>query len=155
MISGVSSVNRRDARYVGTVDPLCFRDVADRAVHAVIKLSLPPPCPRRRFDERAIRLRFRVRHDFAAVRGDNALAAAAALETRAVSIAGALPASLLSAAAVGERDGRTAMAKGQKRSNREAKKPKADKKKTLASAGTVPSALAKPQPGGAKTETKK
>jgi hypothetical protein len=56
---------------------------------------------------------------------------------------------------VGERDGRTAMAKGQKRSNREAKKPKADKKKTLASTGTTPSALAKPQPGGAKAETKK
>jgi hypothetical protein len=53
------------------------------------------------------------------------------------------------------RDGRTVMAKGQKRSNREAKKPKADKKKTLASTGTVPSALAKPQPAGAKAETKK
>ena len=46
------------------------------------------------------------------------------------------------------------MAKGQKRSNREAKKPKADKKKALASTGTAPSALAKPKPGGAKTETK-
>ena len=56
---------------------------------------------------------------------------------------------------VGERDGRTAMAKGQKRSNREAKKPKANKKKTLASTGTTPSAVAKPQPGGAKAETKK
>jgi hypothetical protein len=88
-------------------------------------------------------------------RRDDALAAAPALETRAVSIAGALPVSLLSAAAVGERDGGTAMAKGQKRSNREAKKPKADKKKTLASTGTVPSALAKPQRGGAKAETKK
>ena len=47
------------------------------------------------------------------------------------------------------------MAKGQKRSNREAKKPKADKKKTLSSTGTTPSAVAKPQPGGAKAETKK
>ena len=47
------------------------------------------------------------------------------------------------------------MAKGQKRSNREAKKPKADKKKTLASTGTVPSALAKPKPGAAKAESKK
>jgi hypothetical protein len=47
------------------------------------------------------------------------------------------------------------MAKGQKRSNREAKKPKADKKKTLASTSTAPSALAKPQRGGAKAETKK
>jgi hypothetical protein len=47
------------------------------------------------------------------------------------------------------------MAKGQKRSNREAKKPKADKKKDRALAGTVPSALAKPQRGGAKAETKK
>jgi hypothetical protein len=46
------------------------------------------------------------------------------------------------------------MAKGQKRSNREAKKPKADKKKVLATAGTAPNALAKPKPGGAKTETK-
>jgi hypothetical protein len=47
------------------------------------------------------------------------------------------------------------MAKGQKRSNREAKKPKADKKKAPASSGTVPGALAKPQVGGAKAETKK
>jgi hypothetical protein len=47
------------------------------------------------------------------------------------------------------------MAKSQKRSNGEAKKPKADKKKTLASTGTVPSAPAKPKPGAARTETKK
>jgi hypothetical protein len=47
------------------------------------------------------------------------------------------------------------MAKGQKRSNREAKKPKAGKKKTLASTGTVPSAPAKPKPGAARAETKK
>ena len=47
------------------------------------------------------------------------------------------------------------MAKGQKRSNREAKKPKANKKKILASTGITPSAVAKPQPGGAKAETKK
>jgi hypothetical protein len=47
------------------------------------------------------------------------------------------------------------MAKGQKRSNREAKKPKADKKKTLASTGTVPSALAKPKPGAAAAGGKK
>ena len=39
------------------------------------------------------------------------------------------------------------MAKGQKRSNREAKKPKADKKKLPASSGTVPDALNKPKPG--------
>jgi hypothetical protein len=83
-----------------------------------------------------------------------ARASAVALDTRAVSIAGTLPVSLLSAAADGERDGSTAMAKGQKRSNREAKKPKADKKKTPGSS-TAPSALAKAQPGGAKAETKK
>lgn len=47
------------------------------------------------------------------------------------------------------------MAKGQKRSNREAKKPKADKKKILASTATVPNASAKPKPGAAKAETKK
>jgi hypothetical protein len=47
------------------------------------------------------------------------------------------------------------MAKGQKRSNREAKTPKAGKKKILASTSTAPSALATPQPGGAKAETKK
>ena len=41
------------------------------------------------------------------------------------------------------------MAKGQKRSNREAKKPKANKKKDLASAGAVPNELAKPKPGAA------
>jgi len=41
------------------------------------------------------------------------------------------------------------MAKGQKRSNREVKKPKADKKKVLATAGTVPGVLAKAKPGAA------
>jgi hypothetical protein len=47
-----------------------------------------------------------------------------------------------------------AMAKGQKRSNREAKKPKADKKKILASAGSAPNAPAKPKPGAGKAEAK-
>jgi hypothetical protein len=47
------------------------------------------------------------------------------------------------------------MAKGQKRSNREAKKPKADKKKPAAAAGTVPGALAKPKPGAASAGSKK
>ena len=47
------------------------------------------------------------------------------------------------------------MAKGQKRSNREPKKPKADKKKILASAGAVPSAPAKPKPGAASAGSKK
>jgi hypothetical protein len=46
-------------------------------------------------------------------------------------------------------DRRTAMAKGQKRSNREVKKPKADKKKAPASTGSVPDALAKTKPGAA------
>ncbi len=41
------------------------------------------------------------------------------------------------------------MAKGQKRGNREAKKPKANKKKTPPSPGTVTTALAKPRPGAA------
>jgi hypothetical protein len=41
------------------------------------------------------------------------------------------------------------MAKGQKRSNREAKKPKADKKKVPASAATVSSTPAKSKPGAA------
>jgi len=44
---------------------------------------------------------------------------------------------------------RAAMAKGQKRSNREIKKPKADKKKVPATAGTVPGVLAKAKPGAA------
>jgi hypothetical protein len=47
------------------------------------------------------------------------------------------------------------MAKGQKRSSREAKKPKADKKKILASTVIVSNATAKPTPGAAKAETKK
>jgi hypothetical protein len=47
------------------------------------------------------------------------------------------------------------MAKGQKRSNREAKKPKADKKKILASAGSALSAPTKPKPGVGQAETKK
>ena len=47
------------------------------------------------------------------------------------------------------------MAKGQKRSNREAKKPKANKKKDLALTGTVSNALAKPKPGAATAESKK
>ena len=45
------------------------------------------------------------------------------------------------------------MAKGQKRSNREAKKPAAGKKKILAS--DVPSVLAKPKPGAATAGSKK
>jgi hypothetical protein len=47
-----------------------------------------------------------------------------------------------------------AMAKGQKRSNREAKKPKADKKKAPATAGSVPDAVAKAKPGGAAASKK-
>lgn len=47
------------------------------------------------------------------------------------------------------------MAKGQKRGNREAKKPAGSKKKVLASDGSVPSALAKPKPGGATAGSKK
>jgi hypothetical protein len=47
------------------------------------------------------------------------------------------------------------MAKGQKRSNREAKKPKADKNKDSASTGTVSNALAKPKPGAATAVSKK
>jgi hypothetical protein len=47
------------------------------------------------------------------------------------------------------------MAKGQKRSNREAKKPKADKKKTPAASGTVPSVLAKPKSGAGAAGGKK
>lgn len=47
------------------------------------------------------------------------------------------------------------MAKGQKRSNREPKKPKADKKKISASSGPVPGAPAKPRPGVATPASKK
>jgi hypothetical protein len=50
---------------------------------------------------------------------------------------------------------RAAMAKGQKRSNREIKKPKADKKKTPIVAGTVPSAMAKAKPGATPAAGKK
>jgi hypothetical protein len=47
------------------------------------------------------------------------------------------------------------MAKGQKRSSREAKKPKADKKKPAASPGTVSSALGKPKPAAPVVEKRK
>jgi hypothetical protein len=47
------------------------------------------------------------------------------------------------------------MAKGQKRSNREAKKPKADKKKVLAPPGTALSTPAKTKPGAATAGNKK
>ncbi len=47
------------------------------------------------------------------------------------------------------------MAKGQKRSNREAKKPKANQKKTPSSPGTVTTALAKPRSSAAAPESKK
>jgi hypothetical protein len=56
---------------------------------------------------------------------------------------------------VGGEMGERQMAKGQKRRNREAKKPKADKKKILASASTVQNAPAKQDPGAAKAEIKK
>jgi hypothetical protein len=87
----------------------------------------------------------------AAVGCDDALAATLALDTRFRLPVRCRPAYCQRLGA-GERDGRSAMAKGQKRSNREPKKPKADKKKTLASTGTAPGA--KPKPGGAKAETK-
>lgn len=47
------------------------------------------------------------------------------------------------------------MAKGQKRGNREAKKPAARKQKILASSGSVPNVLAKPKPGAATAGSKK
>ena len=47
------------------------------------------------------------------------------------------------------------MTKGQKRSNREAKKPAAGKKKILAPDGSVPSVLAKPKPNAATGGSKK
>jgi hypothetical protein len=50
--------------------------------------------------------------------------------------------------------GRAALAKGQKRSGREPKKPKADKKKLGPAGSTVASTLAKPKPGEA-AQTKK
>jgi len=47
------------------------------------------------------------------------------------------------------------MAKGQKRSNREAKKPKADKKKILASAAAASSMPGKTKPGAATAGSQK
>ena len=47
------------------------------------------------------------------------------------------------------------MAKGQKRSSREAKKPKADKKKIPATAGVGAGASAKPKAGAATAGSKK
>jgi hypothetical protein len=47
------------------------------------------------------------------------------------------------------------MAKGQKRSNREAKKPKADKKKLPATAGLGVAAPVKPKAGAAAAGSKK
>lgn len=52
-------------------------------------------------------------------------------------------------------DWRIDMAKGQRRSNREAKKPKAGKKKTLAASSTVPHAVAKSKSGTAAPTTGK
>jgi hypothetical protein len=51
--------------------------------------------------------------------------------------------------------GRRTMAKGQKRSNREPKKPKADKKKSTASPGTEAVTTAKPKSGPAAAGGKK
>jgi hypothetical protein len=47
------------------------------------------------------------------------------------------------------------VAKGQKRSNRETKKPKADKKKLAAMPTTVSSVLSKPKSGVTEAEKKK
>ena len=52
-------------------------------------------------------------------------------------------------------DWRIDMAKGQRRSNREAKKPKAGKKKPLAASSTVPHAVAKSKSGTAAPTTGK
>jgi len=47
------------------------------------------------------------------------------------------------------------MAKGQKRTSREAKKPKADKKKLVASPGTVSDAFGKPKPAAPAADKRK
>jgi hypothetical protein len=56
---------------------------------------------------------------------------------------------------VDAQNGRTVMAKGQKKSKREAKKPPASKKKILASDGSVQSVLVKPKRGAAAAADKK
>ena len=103
----------------------------------------------------AVRPRVPRGHKLAAVRRDDPLAPAAAPKLKRFQIVGTLPVSLLLPTARECAPWRTAMAKGQKRSNREAKKPKANKKKDLASTGTVSNALAKPKPGAATAESKK
>ena len=60
-------------------DQLGLGDLGDRCVDA-FEQPLPPPCPRKRLDEGAVRLRLVGGDDSAPVGGDDALAAPAALE---------------------------------------------------------------------------
>lgn len=62
-------------------DQLGLGDLGDRCVDAFIEQPLPPPCPRKRLDEGAVRLRLVGGDDSAPVGGDDALAAPAALES--------------------------------------------------------------------------
>jgi hypothetical protein len=79
--------------------PVTAGHVRHRDVITAIEQALPAPGSRERLDKGAVRLGLSRRHELAAVGGDHALAAAAALGTRAVSIAGGLPVSLVSVAA--------------------------------------------------------
>jgi hypothetical protein len=67
--------------HVALRDVFGVADLADCGLDAVIEHPLPSPCPRKRLDEGAVRLRLRDRRKLAAVRGYDALAAAAALES--------------------------------------------------------------------------
>jgi hypothetical protein len=78
--------------------PVTAGHVRHRGVITTIEQALPAPGSRERLDKGAVRLGLSRRHELAVIGGDDALAAAAALDTRAVSIAGGLPVSLLSAA---------------------------------------------------------
>jgi hypothetical protein len=69
-----------DPANVAFRDVLGIADIADRRVDS-FEHPLPPPRARERLDQCSVQLRLRGRHDFAAVRGDHALAAASAMET--------------------------------------------------------------------------
>jgi hypothetical protein len=79
-MSGASSASRR-IRLTSVFEIFCgVADLANGTVDAVVEHPLPAPSPDERFDQRAIRLRFRGRRDLAAVRRHDALTTASALE---------------------------------------------------------------------------
>ena len=86
----------QDAAHIRFPDPLRFRDLGHRTIHALIEHALPPPSPRQRLDECAVGLWLRAWRKLTAIRRDDALTTAAALECMGMRTTNVVPSSLVS-----------------------------------------------------------